>query len=340
MGKKLMNDLTKPIIAITMGDPSGIGPEIVLKALLENSVYTLCKPIVIGDAKVLDKYIQMLQLPLIINIINDVQDASFISGAVDVIHIDNVDMNRLRIGENDAMNGIAMLEYTERAVTLAQHGKVHAVIGGPHTKKAVELAGIEFDGYPGYVAKITGTQNEEAFLMLVSGNLRIVNVTLHVSLRNALDMIRKDLVLKAIRAADKAVRNLGIANPRIAVAGLNPHAGEQGMFGMEEIEEINPAIAQAREEGMDVHGSFGSDTMFLEWKQDKYDAYLSMYHDQAHLPIKLLAFDKITAFTVGTSVFFCTVGHGSAPDIAGKGIASPNSLIESICLMSNVIKSN
>jgi 4-hydroxythreonine-4-phosphate dehydrogenase len=335
-----MNDSTKPIIAITMGDPSGIGPEIVLKALLEKGVYTLCKPLVIADAKVLDRYIQMLQLPLIINIINDVQDASFISGAVDVIHIDNVDMNRLRIGANDAMNGIAMLEYTERAVALALDGKVHAVIGGPHTKKAVELAGIEFDGYPGYVAKITGTHNEEAFLMLVSGNLRIVNVTLHVSLRNALDMIRKDLVLKAIRAADKAVRNLGIMNPRIAVAGLNPHAGEQGMFGMEEIEEINPAIAEAREEGMDVHGSFGSDTMFLEWKQDKYDAYLSMYHDQAHLPIKLLAFDKITAFTVGTPIFFCTVGHGSAPDIAGKGIASPNSLIESISLMSNVIKSN
>jgi len=167
--------------------------------------------------------------------------------------------------------------------------------------------------------------------------LRIVNVTVHVSLRKACEMITKDLVLKAIQASDKAVRNLGVSAPRIAVAGLNPHAGEHGMFGMEEIETINPAIAAAREQGINALGSFGSDTMFMDWKRNKYDAYVCMYHDQAHLPIKLLAGDKITAFTIGTPVFFCTVGHGSAPDIAGKGAASANSLIESIRLMSRVM---
>lgn len=335
-----MSKITTPVIAITMGDAAGIGPEIALKALLENNVYEICRPVLVGDSRVLQQYIEQLNLPLRLNIISDIQNAAFSFQNVDVIHLDHIDMNKLRIGENHAMNGIAMLEYTNRAVSLALEGQVHAVIAGPHTKIAVEMAGIQFDGYPGYVAKITETKNEETFLMLVSDDLRIVNVTLHLSLRNALDLINKDLVLKAIRATDRAVMNLGIPRPKIAVAGLNPHAGEQGMFGMEEIEEINPAIEEARSEGIHVFGSFGSDTMLFNWKQQEYDAYVAMYHDQAHLPMKLLAFDKITAFTVGTPISFCTVGHGSAPDIAGQGIASPNSLLESIRLMSRVMVSN
>ncbi|KIL35476.1 hypothetical protein SD71_13210 [Cohnella kolymensis] len=330
-----MTFTNKPIIAVTIGDPAGIGPEISLKALSESNIYEVCRPIVIGDAKVLEWYINNFGLSLRLNIINDVCDASFTNGTVDVIHVDNVDMNLLRIGEIDAMNGLAMLEYTDRAVALALEDQVHAVIGGPHTKKAVELAGTQFDGYPGYVAQLTGLNENETFLMLVSENLRIVNVTLHVSLRQALNMINKDLVLKAIHATDKALRNLGISTPKIAVAGLNPHAGEQGMFGTEEINEINPAIAEARDKGVNVQGSFGSDTMLIDWQQNNYDAYVCMYHDQAHLPAKLLAFDKITAFTIGTPVFFCTVGHGSAPDIAGKGIASAGSMIESIRLISH-----
>ncbi len=332
MAKKI-----KPIIAITMGDPAGIGPEIALKALSESNIYEICRPLLIADVKVLEWYTAEFGPPIHLNVINDVSDASFTYGTIDVIHLDNVSMNDLLIGENDARNGTAMLEYTKKAVDLSMEGKVHAVIGGPHTKKSVELAGIDFDGYPGYVAQLTGVPTEETFLMLVSGNLRIINVTLHVSLRQASEMIKKDLVLKAIKAAERAARNLGVPSPRIAVAGLNPHAGEDGMFGTEELIEINPAIAGAREQGIDVRGSFGSDTMFMHWEQNQFDAYVCMYHDQAHLPMKLLAFDKITAFTIGTPVFFCTVGHGSAPDIAGQGIASPGSLLESIRLMSNAI---
>lgn len=326
----------KPIIIITIGDPAGIGPEIALKALLDKKTYDTCQPILIGDQILLQWYINLLKAPLILHPITDPGEALFQHGVIDVLHMPNVKMDQLQIGGYAADYGLAMLEYTDKALQLALSGKAQAVIGGPHTKKSVELAGIEFDGYPGYIAKITGTKSEEAFLMLVSDRLRIVNVTLHVSLRKALQMINKELVLKAIRAADKAVRGMGVHTPQIAVAGLNPHAGEQGMFGTEEIEEIKPAILQAQLEGIHVFGPYGSDTLFLEHREFKYDAYVAMYHDQAHLPIKLLAFDKITAFTIGTPVFFCTVGHGSAPDIAGKGTASPKSLLESIRLISYV----
>lgn len=331
----LMNN-QKPVIMITIGDPAGIGPEISLKALLDKKTYEICNPILIGDKNLLAWYIRLLQAPLTLHPITEPGEALFQYGLIDVIHMPNVKIDRLQIGEHAADCGLAMLEYTNKALQLALEGKVQAVIGGPHTKKSVELAGVEFDGYPSYVAKVTGTKPEEAFLMLVSDRLRIVNVTLHVSLRRALQMINKQLVLKAIRAADKAVRSMGIQAPQMAVAGLNPHAGEQGMFGTEEIEDIEPAILQAQREGIHAFGPYGSDTLFLEHCELKYDAYIAMYHDQAHLPIKLLAFDKITAFTIGTPVFFCTVGHGSAPDIAGKGVASPNSLLESIRLVSHV----
>ncbi|MBP1155593.1 MULTISPECIES: 4-hydroxythreonine-4-phosphate dehydrogenase PdxA [unclassified Paenibacillus] len=326
----------KPIIVVTIGDPAGIGPEIALKALWNQNTYERCHPILVGDKNLLEWYVNLLRAPLTIHPITKPDEALFKYGIVDVIHIPNVQMDQLQIGEFASEYGKAMLDYTNKALQLAMDGQVHAVIGGPHTKKSVELAGVEFDGYPGYVAKVTGTQPEEAFLMLVSDQLRIVNVTLHVSLCKALQMINKALVLKAIRATDKAVRNMGVHNPRIAVAGVNPHAGEQGMFGTEEIEEIEPAIIQARQEGIHVFGPYGSDTLFLEHRDLKYDAYVAMYHDQAHMPIKLLAFDKITAFTTGTPVFFCTVGHGSAPNIAGKGAASPNSLLESIRLLSHI----
>lgn len=325
----------KPVIVITIGDPAGIGPEIAVKALSNKSVYEMCNPILVGDERVLEWYINLLESPLTLHSISQPEQGIFTYGIIDVIHIPNVQMDELQIGHNDASCGLAMLEYTDRAIQIALNGNVQAVIGGPHTKKSVELAGIEFDGYPGYVAKVTGTKPEEAFLMLVSDQLRIVNVTLHVSLRNALSMIDKELVLKAIRATDKAVRDMGVHSPRIAVCGLNPHAGEHGMFGTEEIEEIEPALSQARAEGLQVYGPYGSDTLFLEHRELKYDAYVAMYHDQAHMAIKLSAFDKITAFTTGTPVLFCTVGHGSAPDIAGKGIASPNSLLESIRLVSS-----
>lgn len=330
-----MTAKTKPAIAITIGDPSGIGPEIAIKALMEKGIYDLCRPLLVGDERVLRAMIRLLNVSVEMNIIKKANHAKFEPGCIDVLHIPNIDMDRFAFGAVSAQYGLAMLEYTNKALELALQGKVDAVIGGPHTKKSVELAGISFDGYPGYVAAQTGTAVEEAFLMLVSGNFRVVNTTLHVSLREALTMVRKPLVRKAIQATHTALLKMGISRPKIAVAGLNPHAGEQGMFGREEIEEIQPAIQEAREMGIDAMGPFASDTLFIERTRNEFDAFVAMYHDQAHMPIKLIAFDHITAFTVGIPLLFCSVGHGSALDIAGKGIASPNSLLASIRLLSN-----
>ena len=231
-------------------------------------------------------------------------------------------------------NGEAMLKYAECAVKLALNKKVDAVIGGPHTKESVELAGIKFDGYPRFVAQLTDTHPERTFLMLIAENLRIVNVTLHVPLRDALNMLTKELIYDSIISTSISLKGLGINSPKIAVAGLNPHAGEGGLMGREEIDIISPAINKAREEGINVEGPFSPDTMLLDYQEQKYDAYVAMYHDQAHIPIKALSFGKISAQTIGVPITFCTVGHGSAPDIAGKGIASSESLIRTVSLLS------
>ncbi|OLN21263.1 hypothetical protein BTO30_15890 [Domibacillus antri] len=329
-----MTTSVKPIIAITVGDVSGIGPEIALKALLDPHTYDCSRPLLVGDANVLSHCIAKFNLPLKLNLINRVSDAAFSHGQVDLIDLANIEMSRFSFGEGDAMTGSAMIDYTKKAVMLALQGEVHAVIGGPHTKSSVEKAGIEFDGYPGLVAKLTGTKEEEAFLMLVSGNLRVVNTTLHVSLKQALELVKKPLVEKAIRAADSAGKALGMSSPSIAVAGLNPHAGEGGLFGEEEQNEITPAIEGVLEDGIQAAGPFPADTLFAEF--GKQDIYVAMYHDQAHVPIKMKALKNIAALTIGTPVLFASVGHGSAPDIAGKGIAEPASVIQTIELLSSI----
>jgi 4-hydroxythreonine-4-phosphate dehydrogenase len=323
---------TKPTIAITIGDAAGIGPEIVLKTLKEETIYNHCNPIVIGDRNVLDFYSKRYDIPVNVQAINRIRDAQFSVNNVNVIDTKNVNLTKLRPGENDAENGKAVLDDTTKAINFAQQGQISGVLAGPHTKKSIEMAGFEFDGYPSFVAKKTNTKTEETFLMLVSKQLRIVNVTLHVSLSKAVTMIDKELVLSAIKATHNALEKIGITSPRIAIAGLNPHAGEEGMFGDEEIQQISPAILEAKEKGMQVHGPFGSDSLFQKYKSNEYDAYVAMYHDQAHIPIKLLS-NEVSAFTIGTPILFCTVGHGSAPDIAGKGIAKPDSLIETIRLV-------
>ncbi|WP_158068775.1 PdxA family dehydrogenase [Domibacillus epiphyticus] len=329
-----MASSSKPIIAITVGDVSGIGPEIALKSLLSPATYNHCHPLLIGDANVLMHYISTFQMPLRLNIIEQVSDAAFSHGLVDVIDLAIINMDNFSFGNGNAMTGSAMIEYTKKAIALALNGEVQAVIGGPHTKSSVEKAGITFDGYPGLVAKLTGTKEEETFLMLVSGNLRVVNTTLHVSLKRALQLVNQPLIEKAIRAADSAGRQIGLPSPAIAVAGLNPHAGEGGLFGEEEQNEIIPAIKRVQKDGIHAAGPFPSDTLFAEF--GKFDIYVAMYHDQAHIPIKMKALKNIVALTVGTPVLFASVGHGSAPDIAGKNMAEPTSMIQTIELLRTI----
>lgn len=299
---------SKPRIAIAIGDPAGIGPEIALKAAMSRAVREFCEPVIVGDGEVLARYAHTLRKSLPENIVD--------VGAMNV--------NFLTPGESDAACGRAILEYAGKAVDMATAGEVDAVVACPQTQSSIKSAGIDFDGYPSYVARRTGTDPDDVYMMLMSDRLRIVHVTLHLGIRAALDLIDGPRIVRTLKAADAALKRVGIAAPRIAVSGINPHAGEGGLFGDEESEIVSPAIEAARAEGIDAEGPFGADTMYLD---ESYDAYAVMYHDQGHIPAKLLGFTGTAAFAVGTPILFSSVAHGSALDIAGRGKADASALI-------------
>lgn len=298
----------KPRIAIAIGDPAGIGPEIALKAALNRSVCEFCEPIIVGDFEVLARYAHTLRKKPPENIVD--------LGAMNV--------NFLTPGESDAACGRAILEYAGRAIDMAVAGEVDAVVACPQTQSSIKSAGIDFDGYPSYVAKRTGADPEDVFMMLVSDRLRIAHVTLHVGVRAALDMIDRERIVRALKAADGTLKRIGIENPRIAVSGIDPHAGEGGLFGSDDIEIVAPAIEDARNVGVDAAGPLGADTMYLD---ESFDAYTVMFHDQGHIPAKLLGFTGTAALAIGTPILFSSVAHGSALDIAGRGKADPSALI-------------
>jgi 4-hydroxy-L-threonine phosphate dehydrogenase PdxA len=308
-----MKDARGPVIAIPIGDAAGIGPEIAVKAAAADAVKTRCRPILIGDAGVIAR-------------------AAALCG-IDAAALDIVSPNEAALpgdiapGVADGAVGRATLEAASAAVAMALRGEAHAVVAAPHNQTAIRRAGIDdFDGYPGFVGSATGADPEGVFLMLVDDDRRIVHATLHQSVREALAAIDSALVGRALRAADAALRAMGIAAPRIGVSGVNPHAGEGGLFGCEEIEHIAPAIAAAQAEGIDAAGPFGADTLYLD---RGFDAYLVMLHDQGHIPAKLSARNP-AAVTIGTPVMFATVAHGSAYDIAWQGKADASCLIATV----------
>ncbi|CAA7603058.1 4-hydroxythreonine-4-phosphate dehydrogenase/glyoxylate reductase [Acididesulfobacillus acetoxydans] len=324
--------MTRPIIGITMSEAAGIGPEILLRAIEEGSIFTYCQPLLIGDFKILDLARRRFNVNVDFNVIKHFEEAAWEDGKVDVIDLDNIPMGAFRPAEPNAVTGRAMIEYTEVAVRLCIDKKTQGAVGGPHSKKAAADAGIHFDGYPGLIARMTGAKYP--FLMLVAGNLRVANVTLHVSLRDACNLISERLVLEAIKAVDEGVKMFGVVEPRIAVAGLNPHAGEDGMFGDEDERHIKPAVKAARGMGINASGPWPADSLFYNVMDGKYDAYVAMYHDQAHIPVKTLAFKKASAVAIGVPINWATVDHGCALDIAWKGIADPGVIIETIKLVS------
>jgi len=298
----------KPKIAIATGDPAGIGPEISLKAARDPRVVGLCEPVLFGDRKVLAMH-----------------------GALDGIAITEVKQARPRIGTIAPEHGRAALAAAEAAIRGALAGDYQAVIGAPHTETAIHAAGIAFDGYPSFVARVCGLRPDEAVLMLCFAHegreVRIAHVTLHVSVAQALLAITTERVRHTIEAVHTALKKLGIAEPRIAVSGVNPHAGESGAFGREELEIVDPAIQEARRAGMTVDGPIGADTLI---QRKGYDAYVVMLHDQGHVAAKLLAPQRVAALTIGTPVLFSSVAHGSALDIAGQGKANPDAMVEAI----------
>jgi 4-hydroxy-L-threonine phosphate dehydrogenase PdxA len=315
-------------IAIAIGEPNGIGPEIAVKAAAEMHGKD-AGIVLVGDAFVLQHYAQRHapQLPLA------PFNGSFDAAGLPFVDVASLPRDAFRPGETLAEAGRAIVAYVRTAVELAQQGAVDAVIGCPHSETAIHRAGIAFSGYPGLIAQLTGTPEDRVFLLLVSPELRIGHVTLHERLHNALGRITTDLVVDAAKAVIEATRSLGIAQPRLGLFGINPHAGEEGLFGDDD-QSINvPAVARLREMGYSVDGPAGADMML---SQRKHDVYLAMYHDQGHIPIKLLSPLEASALSVGSGIVFSSVGHGCAYDIAGRGVADPKAAMRTVRMLAGL----
>jgi len=331
----------KPLIGITMGDPTGIGPEIAAKALDREEIYDECKPLVIGDAKVMQEACRIARVRLKVNPIKDVNQGKYTFGTIDVYDLSNVDMDKLVYKKVSKMGGKASLDYIYKVIDLAMAKEIDATVTGPIHKEAINLAGCPYAGHTEIFAHRTGTKDYA--MMLVEGGIKVVHVTTHIALRDVPSQIKKERILKVIRLACKAMKDLGIENPKVIVPGLNPHASDGGLFGDEEEKEITPAIEEAKRENINVEGPIPPDTAFVKLKSGQYDVALAMYHDQGHIPLKLLGFEwdaKIGQWksisgvnvTLGLPIIRTSVDHGVAYGKAGEGRASPDSLIEAVKL--------
>lgn len=334
-----------PIVGISMGDPAGNGPEITIKALSDASLYKRCRPIVVGDAKMLEQAKGFVGRPdIAIHPIKDIDDAKFTAGTIDVYQLDLIeDVAAFRLGEVSAEGGNAAFESVKALIELAMDGKVDATVTNALNKEAMNLAlapkGMHFDGHTEIYATYTNTKSYA--MMLAHHDFRVVHVSTHCSLREACDRVKKDRVLEVIELGARACRDLGIENPRVAVAGLNPHSGENGLFGTEEIDEIIPAIEIARERGIDVVGPVPPDSVFSEMRGGWYDITVCMYHDQGHIPTKTIGFvynrkaqmwDAVEGVnvTLGLPIIRTSVDHGTGFALAGKGTSNELSLINAI----------
>ena len=322
-----------PRIAIATGDPAGIGPEIALKAALDARVRKLCRPLLVGDPAVVEQHARGAGLSPNLHLVGKAADADWTDSAVNLLDACDGSNTPVKLGTVDAVYGRASLASASQAIKAALAGEVEAVVAAPQTERSIAAAGISFDGYPSFVARETGTPVANVFLMICFDDKRVVHTTLHVSVRDALALITKDRVERVIRVTDASLRKLGITRPKIFVSGVNPHAGEDGLFGRDEIEIIEPAIHAAATSGIDVSGPFGADTMFHKKGSD---AFIVMLHDQGHIAAKLLAFNRTAGLSIGSPILFSSVAHGSAHDIAGKGKADPGAMIEAITRLAKV----
>lgn len=317
----------RPRLAVPLGDPNGVGPEIAIKAVLDPKVRAAALPILVGDRSALDLYAARLACERELRALIQSGDAAF-------EQVESL-MQPPRPGCIEADAGRAMLAYARRAIAMAVSGEADAVVAAPHNETAVARAGIAFSGYPGLLAEATGTDPDKVFLMLVSRRFRIVHVTLHMALRAALEAITCARVLDAARAADKALRALGVARPRIGVCGINPHAGEGGLFGDEEERILRPALDAARREGIEVDDPAGADVLLAE---GRHDGYLAMFHDQGHIAVKLEGRGNAFGLSIGAPVLLSTVAHGSAHDIAGTGRADATALKSTLRQLAGVLE--
>ncbi|HEX3179669.1 MAG TPA: 4-hydroxythreonine-4-phosphate dehydrogenase PdxA [Beijerinckiaceae bacterium] len=315
-------------IALAIGDPNGIGPEIAVKAARHFADNLQIEIIIVGDEQVVRFYAQRFAPDLPIQFCGeDTRGAR----ALKLVPVQSLPPDAFMPGKAGAPSGRATVDYVSAAIRLIREGRAASVVACPHSETAVNAAGIRFSGYPGLIARLTDIPESEVFLMLVGGGLRIVHVTLHERLQDALSRLMPDLVCKAVNAAADALRSQGIARPKIGLFGINPHAGEGGLFGDDDERITAPAAAALRHAGLDVEGPLGADLMLA--RRDV-DAFVAMYHDQGHIPVKLLAGRNSAAMSIGAGFVFSSVGHGSAFDIAGRGTAEPDALIRAIELVS------
>jgi 4-hydroxythreonine-4-phosphate dehydrogenase len=322
-----------------MGDPAGIGPEITAKAWTRDEVHRLCRPIVIGDAGVMRRATTYARAALNVNAVSDVAAARFEPGTIDVYDLKDVDVEWLQLGKVSAMAGNAAFEAVRTMIELAMANKIAATVTAPIHKEALVLAGHHFPGHTEIFAHFTGTSDYT--MMLAAENLRVVHVSTHVSLRQACNAVTRQRVLKVIELGHDACRQLGIAKPKVGVAGLNPHASDGGLFGTEEREHIIPAIQDARAKGITVEGPQPPDTFFAKSQSGCYDVCVAMYHDQGHIAVKIRGFHYDAAtntwgdvrginVSLGLPIIRTSVDHGTAFDQAGKGTASDASLLDAI----------
>ncbi len=327
-----MNEGYKPLLAITMGDAAGSGPEIVTKTLADPEINLVSRPVVIGDAAIMRAALKITGAPAEVKIIRDLAEASFQKGSIEVIDLHNIQFNRLVRGRVAPIAGKASFEYVKLAIELALAGECDGIVTSAINKEAWDRAGYHYNGHTQLLAELCGVS--EVAMMLVTGKLRVSHVTTHVSLSQVIKLIRQERILTVLKLTDEAVREMGIEKPHIAVAGLNPHAGESGLFGDEEANHIMPAIETAQRLGMSVTGPVPPDSVFLRASEGQFDASVAMYHDQGHIAVKMLGITEGVNLTLGLPIVRTSVDHGTVFGKAGKGTADPGSLIQAIKLAS------
>jgi len=330
-----MSDI--PLIGITMGDPAGIGPEIIVRALADKIAYDICHPVVLGDPAILSAALPLVSRKMTLNVISTPIEAQAIPGEIDLVAVSTLKSGTVRPGKPTVEGGKAMVEYILKAVEMIKTGELGAMVTCPISKSLMHQAGYKYDGHTELISHLTKT--DQYVMMLAGERLRVALVTIHCALKRVPAILSTEMIYRTIAITARALlRDFGLEKARLAVAGLNPHAGESGLFGTEEDEIIKPAIKRARDDGYQVLGPFSPDTLFHQAASGKFDAVIAMYHDQGLIPLKLLHFSDAVNVTLGLPIIRTSVDHGTAYDIAGAGQADASSLMAAIKLAATMVQ--
>lgn len=322
--------MEKPVIVIPLGDPAGIGPEIVVRALASESVREAARCVVVGDKNVVENAYRLVDIYLKTNVIDEPSQGDYSHGVLNLVDLHNIDMQKLELGRVSGMCGKAAYEYIAKSIELANAGLADAVATTPINKESLKAGGVNFIGHTEIFGALTDTP--DPLTMFEVHGLRVFFLSRHVSLRKACDLITKERIIDYVIRCTEALKKLGVTEGAMAVAGLNPHSGEHGLFGDEEVKEVFPAVAELQKMGYRVEGPIGADSVFHLALRGRYSSVLSLYHDQGHIATKTLDFERTISITGGMPILRTSVDHGTAMDIAGKGAASAISMIEAILL--------